>query len=48
MKIRETEAVFHNQSFLTIFTEAALLRCSEEKMFGKCAVNLQENTHAEV
>ena len=27
-------------------TEAATQRCSEEKVFWKYAVNLQENTHA--
>ena len=29
-------------------TEAALQRCSWEKLFRKYAANLQENTHAEV
>ena len=29
-------------------TEAATQRCSWEKMFWKYAINLQENTHAEV
>ena len=29
-------------------TEAALQRYSFEKVFGKYAANLQENTHAEV
>ena len=30
------------------FTEAALQRCSYEKVFWKYAANLEENTHAEV
>ena len=30
------------------FPEAALQRCSWEKMFWKYAADLQENTHAEV
>ena len=29
-------------------TEAAIQRCSWEKVFWKSAANLQENTHAEV
>ena len=29
-------------------SEAAVLRCYEEKMLWKYAANLQENTHAEV
>ena len=29
-------------------TEAATKRCSYEKVFWKCAANLQENTHAEL
>ena len=33
---------------LDIFTEAAIQRCSEEKVFWKYAANLQENTHAKV
>ena len=28
--------------------EAALQRCSQEKVFWKYSANLQENTHAEV
>ena len=31
-----------------IVTEAALQRCSCEKVFWKYASNLQDNTHAEV
>ena len=31
-----------------LFTEPVLQRCSEEKVFWKYAVNLQEDTHAEV
>ena len=30
------------------YSEAALQRCSEEKVFWKYAANLQENTHAEM
>ena len=30
------------------FTEAALQMCFQEKVFWKYAVNLQQNTHAEV
>ena len=29
-------------------SEAALQKCSQEKVFWKYAANLQENTHAEV
>ena len=31
-----------------VSTEAATQRCSQEKVFGKDAVNLQENTHTVV
>ena len=30
------------------FTEAAIQRCSQEKLFWKYAANLQKNTHVEV
>ena len=31
-----------------LFLEAALQRCSEEKLFRKYTANLQENPHAQV
>ena len=33
---------------LLLSSEAAIKRCSYEKVFWKYAANLQENTHAEV
>ena len=40
---------FSEKKLLCILSaEAALQRCSEEKVFWKDAANLQENTHDEV
>ena len=36
------------QCFYLLTPEAAIQRCSYEKVFWKYAANLQENTHAEM
>ena len=36
------------EKLLVDYSEAAVQRCSSEKVFWKYAANLQENTHAKV
>ena len=43
--LSDTSKRFHPQ---VQSTEAAVERCSQEKMFGKYSENLRENTHAKV
>ena len=38
----------HSHAIVANFSEAAVQRCSQEKVFWKYAANLQENSHAEV
>ena len=38
----------YNASGKLLLSEVTLHRCFQEKVFGKYAANLKENTHAEV
>ena len=40
--------IFSNESFRSLYIDAALQRCSYEKVLWKYPKNLQENTHAKV
>ena len=45
---KTTRSLQKQLTALRQISEAALKRCSQEKMFWKYAVNLQENTDAEM
>ena len=46
--LEEYKIPLNDTMFRKSRTEAALQRCSHEKMFGKYAANLQDNIHADV